>query len=144
MCPHVLCSIACPQRTITDPCVYVLADSSRQPQAHVCHHRQTHGTHTYLPSVRPSSMNAHMCIPRDSQHPQTRVIPQAQAVCPQVPLRGTRNRRGPPGCVLPQGWCPPESEPPRAAGMTQAPIVLPGPGGQRGPISSLSPQPLPR
>ena len=141
-----MCSAALPvlnTQSQTHACMYLQTrpDSPR----HMCVTIGRHtSTHTYLPSVRPSSMNTHMCIPRDSQHPQTRVIPRAQAACPQVPLRGTRNRRGPPGCVLPQGWCPPESEPPRAAGMTQAPIVLPGPGGQRGPISSLSPQPLPR
>ena len=130
-----MCSAALPvlnTQSQTHACMYLQTrpDSPR----HMCVTIGRHtSTHTYLPSVRPSSMNTHMCIPRDSQHPQTRVIPRAQAACPQVPLRGTRNRRGPPGCVLPQGWCPPES-----------PSVLPGPGGQRGPISSLSPQPLPR
>lgn len=35
--------------TVTDPCV--LADSPRQPQAHVWHHGQTH-KHTHLPALR--------------------------------------------------------------------------------------------
>lgn len=137
----MLSSFVCPQHTVTDPCVYVLADSPRQPQAHVWHHRQTH-KHTHLPSVRPSGMNTRMCTPRDSQHPQTQAIPQAQAACPQAPSEGHETDG------VPQAVCSPK------AGVHQRQTVqsswhgtgshcVPGPGGQRGPISSLSPQPLP-
>lgn len=138
-------------------CSAALSVLNTQSQTHECTYLQTRpdgsrhkcvpmgrhtSTHTYLPSIRPSGMNTRMCTPRDSQHPQTQVIPQAQAACPRAPLEGHETDG------VPQAVCSPkagvhQSQTAQSSWHGTGSHCVPGPGGQRGPISSLSPQPLP-
>lgn len=85
-------------------------------------------------------MNTCTCTSRDSQHAADPCHPLGTESQPTGPTWRDMNRWGPPCCVLLLGWCPAQSEPHTAAGITQAPIVLPGSGGQWRTISSLSPQ----
>lgn len=140
MCPHVLSSTVCPQHSHRPMSVHTCRLAQTAPGTCVAPWADTQ--HTHPPSVRLSGMNTRMCTPRDSQHPQTQAIPQAQAACPQAPSEGHETDG------VPQAVCSPK------AGVHQRQTAqsswhgtgshcVPGPGGQRGPISSLSPQPLP-
>lgn len=85
-----MCSAALPVlNTQSQTHVRMYLQTRPDSPRHMCVIGRHTSTHTYLPSVRTSGMNTCMCIPRDSQHPQTRVILRAQAACPQVPLGGT-------------------------------------------------------